>query len=195
VELYESSRRESRRTWALALTLLVAIFIAGAPVVQAAVQAVRVTNTPNVKIKDTGDGRINSQAVPNLGVDALGVPGSTGAVDVRTFGGGGGLIAAGDCDGDDSDNRPSELTVAANPKTIITALIVTGDDADVAVSAPNLTPIIGAGPVANFRSTTAAPNAFIGLGNGLTVQPANLVFECTGVGGGPGSGNFVILGQ
>lgn len=195
MELYESSRRETRRTWALALTFVVAIFIAGAPVVQAAVQRVRVTNTPSVKIKDTGSGRINSQAVPNLGDDALGVPGSSGAVDVRTFGGGGGLIAAGDCDGDDTDDRASEVTVEADPKKIITALILTGDDANLAVSAPNLTPIIGPEPVANFRSTTAAPNAFIGLGNGLTVQPANLVFECTAVGGGAGSGDFVILGQ
>jgi hypothetical protein len=194
VELNESSRRESRRTWALALTLLVAIFIAGAPVVQAAVQAVRVTNTPNVKIKDTGNGRINSQAVPDMG--ALDAPGSTGAVDVRTFAGGTGFLGTGDCDLNDAPpDRPNEVTIAPSAQRIITGIIVTGDDANVAVTAPELTPLIGPGPVANLRSTTTAPNAFIGLGNGLTVTPSSLKFECTAVGGGAGSGDFVILGQ
>jgi hypothetical protein len=194
VELYESSRRETRRTWALALVFVAAIFVAGAPVVQAAAQAVRVTNTPSVKIKDTSNGRINSQPVPDMG--ALDAPGSTGAVDVRTFAGGTGFLGTGDCDLNDvPPDRPNELTVPAGEKTIITGIIVTGDDANVAVTAPELVPIIGPGPVANIRSTTTAPNAFIGLGNGLTVTPSRLVFECTAVGGGAGSGDFVLLGQ
>src|SRR5919106_5359492 len=103
MELREVSRRETRRTWAIALTLLLAIFVAGAPVVQAAVQRVRVTNTPNVKIKDTGGGRINSTNLGNLGV--FDAPGSNGALDVRTLGGGGGFLGAGDCN-PATTNRP-----------------------------------------------------------------------------------------
>ncbi|MGH2786625.1 MAG: hypothetical protein ACRDJV_01780 [Actinomycetota bacterium] len=186
MELYESSRRETRRTWALALVFVAAIFVAGAPVVQAAAQAVRVTNTPSVKIKDTSNGRINSQNIGKLGL--FDAPGSNGAVDVRTFGGGGGLLAAGDCHA--GSPRPATATIPASNSTVITALIITGTDATVQVDAPELDPAIGPNPVVQFRVDAGTPQTFVGLGNGLTVTPSSLVFTCVGT-----NGEFAVLGQ
>jgi len=172
----------------------VAIFVAGAPVVEAAVSRVNVTRSVPIRIKDTGNGRVDAEAVGKLGLSQA--EGSPGALSVQTFAGGGGLIGTGDCDANDAPpDRPNEFEVAPGEEVIITGIIVTGDDANVSVTAPDLVGTIGPGPVANIRSTTVAPNAFIGLGNGLTVRPSRLVFECTAVGGGAGSGDFVILGQ
>jgi hypothetical protein len=189
MELYEVSRRESRRTWAIALTLLLAIFIAGAPVVEAATRAVRVTNTPAVKIKDTGNGQIDAAAVGSGdqgGLGLLNAPSSRGAVAVRTFGGGGGLIGTVDCNA--LSPRPATTTIEANNRRVITGIIFTGTDATVDVDAPALGPL--GTDVLKFRVDAANPNVFVGLGNGLTVAPGNLVFTCTGT-----DGEFVILGQ
>jgi hypothetical protein len=145
-------------------------------------------------IKDTGGDKINSRNMGTLG--DLNAPGSDGALDVRTLSGGGGLLGLGDCDLNDAPpDRPNETTIAANNKTVVTALLVTGDDANVTVTFPELVPTIGPGPVNNFRSTTAAPNALVTFGNGLTVTPSSMKFECTAVGGGAGSGDFLVIGQ
>jgi hypothetical protein len=189
MELYDVSRRETRRTWAIALTLLVAIFIAGAPVVEAATQAVKVTNTPAVKIKDTKNGQIDAAAVGSGdqgGLGLLNAPASKGAVAVRTFGGGGGLINAIDCNA--GTPRPNTTTVGANNRKVITGILFTGTDATVDVDAPALG-ALGV-DILKFRANAANPNVFVGLGNGLTVTPGNLVFTCTGT-----DGEFVILGQ
>ena len=188
------TRREKRRSFLGAIAIASVVMLIGAPVVQAAVQTVRVKGA--VKIKDTNGVAIESEALPSLGL--LGAEGSSGALAVRNFAGGGGLLGTGDCTeaaGTASDPRPNTVTVAAGADTIITGIIITGSDANVSVSAPDLT-VIGPGPVNTFSTTPENPNVFIGLGNGLTVSPAKLVFKCTGDGGtGDGSGNFTILGQ
>jgi hypothetical protein len=183
VDLLEASRREKRQTFTTAIILALVVFLIGAPVVEAAVTRIR----GNVNIKDTGGGKIDASAVPDLGL--LGAPGSSGALAVRNFGGGGGLLGAGDCD-PGTAGRPATVTVDAGQNTIITAIIVTGSDARVGVSAPDLDTLIGPGDVVEFTVNAANPNVFVGLGNGLTVFPSELVFTCNGT-----DGQFVVLGQ
>jgi hypothetical protein len=167
-----------RQTWVIAIVAIAVLFVAGMPAVQAAAQKVKVQG----KV-----GNIDAKRVPAMGL--LDAPGSSGAVAVRNYAGGGGLLGAGDCDAA-TPNRPDSVNVAANRSTIITALIITGTDATIGVSAPDLTPLLGPGPIVTFRVTAGSPNQFVGLGNGLTVFPSNLVFTCTG-----SDGQFVILGQ
>jgi hypothetical protein len=179
------ARRESRQTWFIAVIAIATLFIAGTPVVEAAVNATKIKG--KVKVADSTGGTIDAKNVPDMGL--LDAPGSNGALAVRNFAGGGGLLGTGDCT-EAADPRPNSVTVPANANTVITAIIVTGTAANVAVSAPDLDPLIGPGPVVTFQANESNPNVFVGLGNGLTVTPSELVFTCTG-----GSGNFVILGQ
>ena len=187
--------RDKRRSFLGAIAVASVVMLIGAPVVQAAVQNVRVKGA--VKVKDSNGVPIESEAVAALGL--LQAEGSAGALAVRNFAGGGGFLGTGDCTaaaGTATDPRPNTVTVAAGADTIITGIIVTGEDANVSVSAPDLANVIGPGAVNTFSTTRENPNLFIGLGNGLTVSPAKLVFTCTGDGGtGDGSGNFTILGQ
>ena len=189
------TRREKRRSFLGAIAVASVVMLIGAPVVQAAVQTVKVRGA--VKVKGTNNVPIESEALASLGL--LGAEGSSGAVAVRNFAGGGGFLGTGDCTaaaGTATDPRPNTVTVAAGADTIITGIIITGEDANVSVTAPDLANVIGPGAVNTFSTTQQNPNVFIGLGNGLTVSPAKLVFTCTGDGGtGDGSGNFTILGQ
>lgn len=192
--------RDKRRSFLGAIAVAAVVMLIGAPVVQAAVQTVRVKGAVQVKpvkVKGTNNVPIESEVVAPLGL--LQAEGSAGALAVRNFAGGGGFLGTGDCTeaaGTATDPRPNTVTVAAGANTIITGIIITGEDANVAVSAPDLANVIGPGPVNTFSTTRENPNLFIGLGNGLTVSPAKLVFTCTGDGGtGDGSGNFTILGQ
>jgi hypothetical protein len=162
----------------------------GAPVVQAAVRTVRVKGA--VKIKDTNGLPVESEAIAQMGL--LNAEGSAGAIAVRNFAGGTGFLGTGDCTAA-NDPRPNVVTVDADKDTIITGIIVTGDDANVAVTAPDLAAVIGPAAINTFSTTPENPNIFVGLGTGLTVSPAKLVFTCTGDGGGDGSGNFTLLGQ
>lgn len=174
-----------------AIALATVIALLAPPIAQAAVQAVRVKGA--VKVKDSTGDNIDAKDIGGLGL--FSAPGSDGALATRTFAGGGGLLGTGDCTANATTSRPNVYTVDANPETIITAVIVTGTDAKVAVTAPALNNTIGPFPVANFQTTAENPNVFVGLGNGLTVTPSELVFTCTGADGGDGSGDFVILGQ
>ena len=187
--------RDKRRSFLGAIAVASVVMLIGAPVVQAAVQNVRVKGA--VKVKGTNNVPIESEAIAPLGL--LQAEGSAGSLAVRNFAGGGGFLGTGDCTaaaGTAADPRPNTVTVAAGANTIITGIIVTGEDANVSVSAPDLANVIGPGAVNTFSTTRENPNLFIGLGNGLTVSPAKLVFTCTGDGGtGDGSGNFTILGQ
>ncbi|MBK5229181.1 MAG: hypothetical protein JJE05_11840 [Actinobacteria bacterium] len=196
----ESSVRSTRKTWLIVVAGIAAIALIGAPVVQAATQSVRVKGTVTVKgkvkIVDTNGQTISASPVADMGL--LGARGSDGAVDVRTFGGGGGLLGTGDCTASvdpPNGDRPNSTTVAAAADTIINGIIVTGTDAKVAVTAPDLNSIIGPGAINEFRADANTPNVFVGLGNGLTVSPAALIFTCFGWDGTDGSGNYTILGQ
>ena len=175
------ARRDMRQTWVIAIVGIAVLFVAGMPAVQAAAQKVKVQG----KV-----GNLDAKRVPALGL--LGAPGSDGAVAVRNFAGGGGLLGAGDCN--PATPRPGDagngVVVDPSKTTIITAIILTGTDAEVGVTAPDLGPLF-ADPVVTFSVDAANPNVFVGLGNGLNVFPSELVFECTG----GTDGQFVILGQ
>jgi hypothetical protein len=174
-----------RQTWLIAIVAIAVLFVAGMPAVQAAVQKVRVQG--KAKVADSGGGTIDAKNLGDLGL--LEAPGSNGAVAVRNFAGGGGLLGAGDCDAA-TPGRPDAVTVPASQDTIITAIIITGTDAAVGVRAPDLDPLLGPGPIVTFRVDAGQSNEFVGLGNGLNVFPSELVFECAGT-----SGQFVLLGQ
>lgn len=190
----ESSVRSTRKTWLIVVAGIAAIALIGAPVVQAATQSVKVVG--KVKIASTNGKTISASPVADMGL--LGAPGSNGAVDVRTYGGGGGLLGTGDCTASvdlPAGDRNNFTTVAAAADTIINGIIVTGTDAKVAVTAPALNSIIGPGAINEFRADANTPNVFVGLGNGLTVSPAALTFTCLGLDGTDGSGNYTLLGQ
>lgn len=188
------SRREKMKALFGAIALATVIALLAPPIAQAAVQAVRVKGA--VKIKESTGDNLDAKDLGTLG--ELGAPGSDGALAVRTFAGGGGLLGTGDCTeafGQPTDVRPNTTIVEASQDTIITGIIIAGSDAKVSVTAPDLDSIIGPGPVVNFQTTANDQNVFVGLGNGLSVYPSELVFKCTGADGGDGSGNYVILGQ
>ena len=187
----ESSVRSTRKTWLIVVAGIAAIALIGAPVVQAATQSVRVKG--KVKIAGTNGQTISASPIGDMGV--LGAPGSDGAVDVRTYGGGGGFYGTGDCTPDATTSRPNTTTVPASADNVITGILVTGTDAMVSVRAPDLDTLIGPFPVQKFRTDATTPNAAITLGNGLSVFPSELVFTCTGWDGGDGSGDYVIIGQ
>jgi hypothetical protein len=183
LDLQEVSRREKRQTFLVALVLALSVSVAAVPVVQAAVTKI----TGTVKVKDSSGDALDSKTVPGGGGQgAL----AQGALAVRTVGGGGGLIANGDCDGDDTDGKASVRTVAASADTVITAVILAGPGVTLNTTAPGLEPVTGPGPVLGLQTTASNPTVSLALGNGLQVTPAPLRFECTG-----GAGDWVLLGQ
>jgi hypothetical protein len=184
MDLLETSRQDKKKTVMTAVAIVVGVFLLSAPVVSAATQRVRVVGPVNVQ-DSTGDA-LESAAVP--GGAGQGTA-SAGALAVRNFAGGGGLITNGDCDGDASDGRASSKTVAANANTIITAIILTGPDAHLSILAPGLEGVTGAGPISTFETTAQNPTVTASFATGLRLVPAPLVFSCTG------TGDFVLLGQ
>jgi hypothetical protein len=198
LDLTDVSKRDKKQAFFGAIAIALVIAVVAPPAVQAAIQRVRVKGPVNAKIWDSQKNTVRSEgagagAGNTLGL--LGAEGSDGALHVQTFGGGGGLLGTGDCTADAATSRPNTVTVAANADRVVTAIIITGTDAAVSVRAPDLDDLIGPFPVNTFLTTAQNPNVFVGLGNGLTVSPSELVFTCTAAGGGDGSGNFTILGQ
>lgn len=184
MELLDTSNRDKRKTILTAVGVALGVFLLSAPVVSAATQTVKVKGP--VAIKDTTGDEIDSATVP--GGAAQGQA-SSGALAVRNFAGGGGLITNGDCDGDNSDGRASQKTVQANANTIITAIILTGPDANLSILAPGLEAATGAGPIVTMQTTAQQPTVTASFATGLKLTPAPLVFSCTG------NGDFVLLGQ
>ncbi len=174
-------RREQRVDVAIAL----AAFVVGAPVVEAAVSRVKLAGgTATSKIKDSGGGTIESEAVGPMGF--LQAEGSDGAVAVRSFAGGGGLLGAGDCTAStDPAQGPLQNVVTLSNGAVVTAIVITGTGT-VRVTTEALGPI----PLANFTVNAENPNEVVGLGNGLTLTSQT---QFTGIDGT--ACNFMILGQ
>jgi hypothetical protein len=171
----EVARSDKLKALIGAMALAIAVVVMVPPAVEAAVQRVRGTVT--AKVKDTGGGTINSKRITAQGL--FDAPGSSGALDVRTFGAGNGFLRAGNCAG---APLPATATV---PAGVVTAIIVTGTDATVGVQSA----AVGAFDLLRFETTTANPNAAFSLGNGLKVTDA-LTFTCAGT-----DGRFVLIGQ
>jgi hypothetical protein len=186
VDLYESTRREKRQSFFVAIALAAAVMILAAPVVQAAVQSVKVANTPSVKLKDTAGGRINSEPVGPMGI--TGVTGSSGAVDVRVYAGGTGVLGLGDCSTTDADGFTNVVAVPGGK--VVTAFILTGTGT-VTMTSEALTqnqPV----PLSKFHVDSANPNFALTLPEGLGTT-APLTFTANA--GAPGDCSFVVLGQ
>jgi hypothetical protein len=203
-----SSRRDRRRTFLAVLGIGLAVMVIAAPfatathtashvgkvlVVNGATKPVPVKGA--VQIRGLANKGLEAQAVPAMGL--AGAQGSPGALAVRTYGGGGGFLGAGDCTVTAADGLDNVVDVT---NSIITGIIITGDNPG--VTAPDglirvtsdFVDATGALSVSNFRVDAATPNVFIGLGNGLTATDA-IHFTGFGQGGGPGSCKFIILGQ
>lgn len=179
VDLFDVSGREKRATFAKVLVACLMAAVLAPPLAQAAVTTIKGT----VKIKDSGGGAIDAKAVPDMGL--FEAAGSTGAVAVRTFGGGGGFLGAADCTASLADGLPNSVSIT---NSIVTGIIITGSNATYTATSA----AIGGGalPLLKFSVDAATPQAFIGLGNGLSLTDA-LTFTCTA----GNNGNIVVLGQ
>jgi hypothetical protein len=185
MDLHQVSARDKRQSFFAAIGIALAVFIIGAPVVEAAVSRVKLAGgTATAKVKDSGGGTIESAAIPDMGLTDA--PGTDGAVAVRNFAGGGGLLGAGDCTAStDPAQGPLPNTVDLSGGHIVTGIIITGTGT-VRITTDALPGL----PLANFVVNAEHPNEFIGLGNGLTVTTP---LHFTGIDGT--ACNFVILGQ
>jgi hypothetical protein len=175
----EVSKRDKRSTFIAAVGLAVAVFLIGAPVVEAAVQAVRVKGA--VKVKDTNGGTLNSEAIPDQGLTD--VPGSAGALDVRNFAGGAGLLGIAGCN--PASGLPQEVSVGGG--AIVTDMLMTGTDGSVVITSAAVGG--GAVPVLNVRVDANNPNVIADLATGLGVT-APLDFTASGA-----DCQLVILGH
>jgi hypothetical protein len=180
----EVARSDKLKALVGAIALAVAVAILAPPAVQAAVQKISGT----VKVKDTGNGNINSKSIQAQGLFAA--PGSTGALDVRTFGAGNGFLDAADCTDTQADGLPNEAL--ADGGSIVTGILMTGTNARVTVTAD----AVGGGalPLLRFETNADNANAAFSLGNGLKASDT-ITFTCTAPGGGDGTGNVVLIGQ
>ncbi len=183
--LDEVTRRDKRQTFLAAIAIGLVMFIVGAPVVEAAVSRVRLAGgTATAKVKDSNGSAVESEVIDPMGLTDA--DGSSGALAVRNFAGGGGLLGAGDCTASTQPAQgPLPNTVDLSGGHIVTGIIITGTGT-VRITTDALGPI----PLANFTVNAENPNEFVGLGNGLTVTTP---LHFTGIDGT--ACNFVIIGQ
>lgn len=185
MNLLDVSGREKRQTFLSAVAIALAVFVVGAPVVEAAISRVKLAGgTATAKVKDSNGGRVEAEPIAPMGLTLS--EGSDGAIAVRNFAGGGGLLGAGDCTASTEPAQgPLANTVTLSGGHIVTGIIITGTGT-VRMTTDALGPI----PLANFVVNAQNPNEFVGLGNGLTVTTP---LHFTGIDGT--ACNFVILGQ
>ena len=180
------SKRAKRQTFLAAIAIGLCVFVLGAPVVQAAISRVKLAGgTATAKIKGSDGHTIDVEPVVDMGF--LQAEGSAGAVDVRTFSAGGGLLGAGDCTASrEPAQGPLSNTVTLPSGAIVTELIITGTGTVRMVSQAVNENI----PLANFTVNASNPNESVGFGNGLT-----LTSPTTFVGIDGSACNFMVVGQ
>jgi hypothetical protein len=194
MDLQNTTRREKRQTFFIAIALAAAVMILAAPMVQAAINRVVVTNTPLPvkvkgvaqtkgvsKIRDSAGHAINSEVIPDMGVTQ--VPGSPGAQDVRIYAGGTGLLGIGDCSTDTTTGPSNVLDIPGNK--VITAFIMTGTG-EVKLTSDATGPLV----LSNFVTDANTPEYSLSLPNGLgTTVPLHFT-------GTPTTAcHFVVLGE
>lgn len=169
-----------------AVLLLVTILTLGVPAVEAARQKVVLAGgSTTAKIKDSNGTAIESLPVPKSGV--LRASGSGGAIAVREFAGGGGLLGVGDCTASTEPAQgPLQNFVELSGKTIITGILVTGTGTVRMTSSG-----IGSGqvPLANIVVNANHPNEFLSLEGGFRLSST---VTLTGVDGT--ACNFMVFG-
>lgn len=186
MDIFEVSRREKRQTMIVALVLAAAVFILAAPAVQAAITKVKLAGgSASAKIHDSGGGDIVAEDVGQMGLNLA--PGAVGTLGVRTYAGGGGVLGFGDCDDIDAEGVTRVAEIAAGPDVRITGLYLTGTDATVSMTMPD---VFGPNELLRFRATAGNPVVAVTSAFGLSVTPARIVFTCAGT-----EGEFVVVGQ
>jgi hypothetical protein len=179
VDLFETSAREKRSTFVKVVAGCLLAFIIAPPLAQAAVTTIK----GSVKIKDSGGGAISASSIGAMGL--FEAAGSSGAVDVRNFAGGGGVLGAADCTETTADGPANFVAVT---DSIVTGIIITGTDATFTATAQAFAN--HALPLLQFRTTPDHPSEFIGLGNGLTIT-TELKITCTA----GTNGRLIVVGQ
>src|SRR5688500_11232555 len=163
MNLLESSGREKRQTFLTAIAIALAVFVVGAPVVEAAISRVKLAGgTATAKIKDSTGATVEAEPIAPMGLTQS--EGSDGAIAVRNFAGGGGLLGAGDCTASTEPAQgPLPNVVTLGGGNIVTGIIITGTG-----TVRITTQAVGSGqvPLANFVVNAQHPNEFVGLGNG-----------------------------
>ncbi|MFN2587158.1 MAG: hypothetical protein ABR613_03420 [Actinomycetota bacterium] len=141
--------------------------------------------TATAKIRSSRGAPIESEAVGPMGI--FQASGTNGAVAVRTFAGGSGVLGAGDCT---ASREPAQgalrNTVTLPHGAVVTAIVVTGTGT-VRMTTAALNSNL---PLANFTVNAQNPNEVLSFGTGFTA-PSELTL--TGIDGT--NCNFVILGQ
>jgi hypothetical protein len=181
VDLLAATTQDKKRTFFAAIALALVVSVLAPPVVEAAVQRIRGTVT--AKVKDSTGGAINSEAIPSQGLTD--VPGSTGAMDVRNFAGGAGLLGVADCGDAPTGPLPNQVEISGGG--VITDMILTGTDGTISITST----AVGGGnvPLSKFRVNAESPNIVVDLSNGLGVTaPLKLVTSGTDC-------NVVVLGH
>ena len=223
---YEGLKREKRRAYGMAIVFAVLVSMVAAPAYSAAIQSVKArlynaqgnaikttsgaVNTKQqgdvgAKVKDTGGGAVESSPVTfdNAPFPPAGAE-STGAIDVKTYAGGGSFLGAGDCTaatgagdiGAGGQGLPQTVDVPAG--TIITALLINGTDGQVKVRS-DLPALASLPAIQRYRVTNAQPNLAVAFGTGLAITD-DLHFKGinsadTGITETAGDCNFVVIGQ
>jgi hypothetical protein len=174
----EVARSDKFKALVGAIALAIAVAVLVPPAVEAATQKIKGTVT--AKVKDTRGGNINSKSIADQGL--FDAPGSSGALDVRTFGAGNGFLAGANC------LAPGSGNVAVVPGgSVITGIIITGTDANVDVQANALGG--GVPVILQFETTPDNANVAFSLGNGLKAT-GQIRFTCNGA-----DGQVAIIGQ
>ena len=202
-----SGRARSRFAGVMGIILLFAVL--APPVVNAAIQRVRVANrvavegrvrvTNNQVVVRTGDEALNIADSTGDSVEAQGVgtmgefdaPGSAGALAVRNFAGGGGVLGAGDCTA--STGRPNVILLDG---VIVTAVMVTGTNGRVTLASNQTTvdPTVFDSILA-LRVDSVSHNESMEFGNGMTIPGALRLTGSASGGSGDGDCQYVVLGQ
>jgi hypothetical protein len=186
MELFAVSRREKRQTFLIAVVLAVAVFLLAAPAVEAAIRKVKLAGgSATAKVKDSDGDAIQAEDIGQMGLNLA--PGAVGTLGVRTFAGGGGVLGFGDCDDIDAEGVTRVATVAPGADVRITGLYLTGTDATVSMTMPD---VFGPNELLRFRATADNPVVSVISAHGRSVTPASIVFTCAGT-----DGEFVVVGQ
>lgn len=181
------SRREKGRTLLRALAIAFAFFVVAPPVVEAAISRVKLAGgTATSKVKDSTGDPIESEAIGRMGLTQA--EGSPGAIAVRNFAGGGGILGAGDCTASTEPAQgPLANTVTLSAGHVVTGIVITGTGT-VRITSQALGE--NQVPLANFTVNAQNPNEFVGFSNGLSVTSPT---RFTGIDGT--ACNFMIVGQ
>jgi hypothetical protein len=179
VDLFETSKREKRQTFMVAIFVALAAMVLQPVVAQA---VTRVRGTVTAKVKDTGGGRVDARSINPGGLGITDAPGSRGAMDTRTFPGGAGLLDVADCQA----ATPIDNTAEVGGNHVVSDLLLTGTDGTVTVTSD----AVGGGalPLLVIRVDASTPNVLGDLATGLAVT-APLTFTAAGT-----NCNLIVLG-